>query len=99
MREYVEVTWQPPSKSGGETATYYLEKQKLGTGVWEFCNDKSLTLCHYIVNELDMGEKYIFRVRAVNSKGSSPFSEESDPVVAYDGIKFGRQFFAKRWTN
>merc|ERR1712035_259863 len=46
-----------------------------------------ITLNHYIVNGLDMGEKYIFRVRAVNSKGSSAFSEASEPVCAYDGIR------------
>ena len=86
-REYVEVTWLPPSKSGGEQSTYYLEKQKLGTGVWEFCNKTAIVLTHYIANELEQGEKYIFRVRAMNSKGSSAFSEPSEPVVAYDGIR------------
>lgn len=86
-REYVEVTWAPPSKSGGEAYSYYLEKSKLGSGVWEFCNKSPITLNHYIVNGLDMGEKYIFRVRAVNSKGSSAFSEASEPVCAYDGIR------------
>ena len=86
-REYVEVTWAPPGKSGGEQVAYYLEKQKLGSGVWEFCNEKAISMNHYIVNELEMGEKYIFRVRAVNSKGSSGFSEPSEPVIAYDGIR------------
>lgn len=36
--------------------------------------------CRFICHGLITGEKYVFRVRAVNAAGLSQFSPESEPV-------------------
>lgn len=86
-RDFIEVCWQPPRHSGGDAPCYYLEKSKLGSGEWSLCNQIATKFTQFVVNGLEMGEKYIFRVRGVNQYGTSPFSDASEPVVAYDGIK------------
>lgn len=86
-RDFIEVTWQPPRKCGGDFVNYYVEKSKLGSGSWTLANQVPTKFTQFIVNNCEMGEKYIFRVRAVNQFGTSGFSEPSQPVVAYDGIK------------
>lgn len=37
-------------------------------------------ICRFICHGLITGEKYVFRVRAVNAAGLSQFSQESEPV-------------------
>lgn len=37
-------------------------------------------ICRFICHGLITGEKYVFRVRAVNAAGLSQFSPESEPV-------------------
>lgn len=37
-------------------------------------------ICRFICHGLTTGEKYVFRVRAVNAAGLSQFSQESEPV-------------------
>lgn len=37
-------------------------------------------VCRFICHGLMTGEKYVFRVRAVNAAGLSQFSPESEPV-------------------
>lgn len=41
---------------------------------------KMISLCRFICHGLVTGEKYVFRVRAVNAAGLSQFSPESEPV-------------------
>jgi hypothetical protein len=86
-RDFIEVTWCPPQKSGGDVVNYYVEKSQLGSGEWSMCNQVATKFSQYVVNGLKVGERYIFRVRAVNQYGTSPFSKASEPVAAYDGIK------------
>nr|CAB3264166.1 myomesin 1 [Phallusia mammillata] len=86
-REFVEVGWIPPAHSGGEQVRYYVEYLQLGSEVWTAANHTPVRYTRYPVGGLISGERYLFRVRAVNSNGTSPFSEPSEAVLTSDGIK------------
>nr|XP_002121915.1 titin isoform X2 [Ciona intestinalis] len=86
-REFIEVGWTPPSKSGGENVRYFLEYRQLGCEHWIQANHTPIRYTRYPVGELQQGESYMFRVRAVNSLGTSLFSQPSEPILASDGIK------------
>ena len=61
-RDYIEVTWLPPSHSGGEYVSYYIEMSLLGSGQWSICNQKPTRFTQFVCNNCSMGEKYLFRV-------------------------------------
>ncbi|KAF3836353.1 hypothetical protein F7725_028911 [Dissostichus mawsoni] len=70
----VVVSWQASSEAK-ELVGYYIEASVLDSNEWEPCNNKPVHLPWS-----DEGEKYVFRVRAVNAAGLSQFSPESEPV-------------------
>ncbi|XP_076813734.1 uncharacterized protein LOC143460109 isoform X2 [Clavelina lepadiformis] len=86
-REYIEIGWTPPAKSGGEQVRYFIENRKLGTDVWLSASNSPVRYTQYPIGELEEGEKYMFRVRAVNKFGTSTFSEPSEPILASDGMQ------------
>ncbi|XP_054478598.1 myomesin-1 [Anoplopoma fimbria] len=75
----VVVSWEA-SKEAKELVGYYIEASILDSNVWEPCNNKPVNGTRFICHGLMTGEKYIFRVRAVNAAGLSQFSPESEPV-------------------
>uniref|UniRef100_A0A3B3SBK7 Myomesin 2a n=1 Tax=Paramormyrops kingsleyae TaxID=1676925 RepID=A0A3B3SBK7_9TELE len=75
------VQWKPPVYMGKSAVTGYLiEVSKKGTGQWAAVNDKSVDHCYLKVSELEKGETYVFRVRAVNAQGIGRASDASEPV-------------------
>ncbi|XP_039260669.2 myomesin-1-like isoform X1 [Styela clava] len=86
-REYITVGWTPPFKTAGEDPMYYIEMKMVGSEGWKICNQSPITLTHYPVSGVESDQSYVFRVRAVTSRGTSQFSEESEPIIATDGIK------------
>ncbi|XP_029313356.1 M-protein, striated muscle isoform X3 [Cottoperca gobio] len=75
----VVVSWQA-SSGAKELVGYYIEGSIVGSNVWEPCNNKPVNVTRFICHGLITGEKYVFRVRAVNAAGLSQFSPESEPV-------------------
>ncbi|XP_034026868.1 myomesin-1 isoform X2 [Thalassophryne amazonica] len=75
----VVVSWEA-SRDAKELVGYYIEASVCGSNVWEPCNNKPVKVTRFICHGLVTGEKYIFRVRAVNAAGISQFSQESEPV-------------------
>ncbi|KAM6908511.1 myomesin-1-like [Lycodopsis pacificus] len=75
----VVVAWEA-SKEAKELVGYYIEGSIVGSNAWEPCNNKPVNGTRFICHGLTTGEKYIFRVRAVNAAGLSQFSPESEPV-------------------
>uniref|UniRef100_A0A3Q3K320 Myomesin-1 n=1 Tax=Monopterus albus TaxID=43700 RepID=A0A3Q3K320_MONAL len=75
----VVVSWQA-SHDAKELVGYYIEGSVVGSNVWEPCNNKPVNATRFICHGLTTGEKYVFRVRAVNAAGISQFSQESEPV-------------------
>ncbi|GAA6215102.1 M-protein, striated muscle isoform X2 [Lates japonicus] len=75
----VVVSWEA-SHDVKELIGYYIEGSIVGSNVWEPCNNKPVNGTRFICHGLMTGEKYVFRVRAVNAAGLSQFSPESEPV-------------------
>ncbi|XP_056868527.1 M-protein, striated muscle isoform X4 [Takifugu flavidus] len=75
----VVVSWEA-SRDARELVGYYIEGSIVGSQVWEPCNNKPVNGTRFICHGLTTGEKYVFRVRALNAAGLSQFSPESEPV-------------------
>ncbi|XP_075903482.1 myomesin-1 isoform X3 [Nelusetta ayraudi] len=75
----VVVSWEA-SQDAKELVGYYIECSLVGSNEWEPCNNKPVKCTRFICHGLITGEKYVFRVRAVNAAGLSQFSPESEPV-------------------
>ncbi|XP_038586040.1 M-protein, striated muscle isoform X3 [Micropterus salmoides] len=75
----VVVSWEA-SRDAKELVGYYIEGSVVGSNVWEPCNNKPVNATRFICHGLVTGEKYVFKVRAVNAAGLSQFSQESEPV-------------------
>ncbi|XP_056289460.1 myomesin-1 isoform X3 [Pseudoliparis swirei] len=84
----VVVSWEA-SKEAKELVGYYIEGSVVDSNVWEPCNNKPVNVTRFICHGLTTGEKYIFRVRAVNAAGLSQFSPESEPVEVKAAIGGG----------
>ncbi|XP_069813833.1 myomesin-1 isoform X2 [Dendropsophus ebraccatus] len=75
----VVVTWTE-SKDARELVGYYIEASIVGSGQWEPCNNNPVKGTRFICHGLLTGEKYIFRVRAVNAAGLSGYSSDSEAI-------------------
>uniref|UniRef100_A0A7N6BEX6 Myomesin 1b n=1 Tax=Anabas testudineus TaxID=64144 RepID=A0A7N6BEX6_ANATE len=84
----VVVSWEA-SRDAKELIGYYIEGSIVGSQVWEPCNNKPVNATRFICHGLITGEKYVFRVRAVNAAGLSQFSQESEPVEVKAAIGGG----------
>uniref|UniRef100_A0A8B9TR31 Myomesin-1 n=1 Tax=Anas platyrhynchos TaxID=8839 RepID=A0A8B9TR31_ANAPL len=84
----VVVTWTEPPDAK-ELVGYYIESSVVGSGHWEPCNNNPVKGTRFICHGLTNGEKYIFRVRAVNAAGLSEFSQDSEPIEVQAAIGGG----------
>uniref|UniRef100_A0A8C9N5T2 Myomesin-1 n=1 Tax=Serinus canaria TaxID=9135 RepID=A0A8C9N5T2_SERCA len=84
----VVVTWTEPPDAK-ELVGYYIESSVEGSGRWEPCNNNPVKGTRFVCHGLSTGEKYIFRVRAVNAAGLSEFSQESEPIEVKAAIGGG----------
>uniref|UniRef100_A0A3P8X3L4 Myomesin 3 n=1 Tax=Cynoglossus semilaevis TaxID=244447 RepID=A0A3P8X3L4_CYNSE len=86
-RDYVFLTWQPPSADGESPVDgYYVESQ----GQWVRCNTQIQKTCQYPVFGLEEGTWYQFRVCAVNKAGTGRPSMGSQPVFTQDPLEHTR---------
>ncbi|XP_029451613.1 myomesin-2 isoform X2 [Rhinatrema bivittatum] len=84
-KDYAIITWKPPNTvNEAPVIGYFVERCEVGTGNWIQCNDAPVKICKYPVRELNEGQSYIFRVRAVNNAGISRPSRISEAVAALD---------------
>ncbi|XP_073344175.1 myomesin-1 [Pagrus major] len=84
----VVVSWEA-SREAKELIGYYIEASVVDSNVWEPCNNKPVNGTRFICHGLTTGEKYMFRVRAVNAAGLSQFSPESEAVEVKAAIGGG----------
>ncbi|XP_078543595.1 myomesin-1 isoform X4 [Lissotriton helveticus] len=75
----VVVRWEE-SKDAKELVGYYIEASIVGSNQWEPCNNNPVKGTRFTCHGLLTGEKYIFRVRAVNAAGLSGFSKDSEAI-------------------
>uniref|UniRef100_A0A671WC93 Myomesin 3 n=1 Tax=Sparus aurata TaxID=8175 RepID=A0A671WC93_SPAAU len=87
-KDYVFLTWQPPSADGSTPVEgYYVEKYDVGQGEWVRCNVHMQKICHYPVFGLKQETLYQFRVRAVNKAGAGRPSKATEPVLTTDPLE------------
>ncbi|XP_005736130.1 myomesin-3 [Pundamilia nyererei] len=90
-KDYVFLTWQPPSADGASPVQgYYVERCDLSQGEWVRCNVDIQKICHYPVFGLKEGTLYQFRVRSVNQAGAGRPSKATKPVVTADPLEHTR---------
>ncbi|CAH1969101.1 unnamed protein product [Acanthoscelides obtectus] len=76
------LKWKPPASTGGKPITgYYVEKRERG-GEWIRVNNYPTPNTQYTVQDLREGNKYEFRVTAVNEAGPGEPSEPTEPIIA-----------------
>uniref|UniRef100_A0A4W5MLC7 Myomesin 3 n=1 Tax=Hucho hucho TaxID=62062 RepID=A0A4W5MLC7_9TELE len=81
QKDYVFLTWEPPSADGAYQVEGYFLLRKEGTGgQWVRCNDTIQKACHYPVRGLSDSTIYQFRVCAVNQAGVGRPSKGTEPV-------------------
>ncbi|XP_045464090.1 uncharacterized protein LOC123673563 [Harmonia axyridis] len=81
--DVVHICWSKPEKDGGSTVTSYLvEHRRVGTSHWLKSSSVQITTNELVVNGLEPGWRYQFRVRAENAVGLSDPSEISEPYSA-----------------
>ncbi|XP_077431645.1 myomesin-3 isoform X2 [Vanacampus margaritifer] len=95
-KDYVFLTWQPPSADGSSPLEgYYIERCDLSQGQWVRCNVHPQKACHYPVFGLKEGATYQFRVRAVNQAGVGRPSKATDPILTEDPLQHDRTMVVK----
>uniref|UniRef100_A0A3B3Z9D9 Uncharacterized protein n=1 Tax=Periophthalmus magnuspinnatus TaxID=409849 RepID=A0A3B3Z9D9_9GOBI len=84
-KDYVFLTWQPPSADGSSPVEgYYVEKYELSEEQWTRCNAQIQKVCHFPVFGLKPGAYYQFRVCAVNKAGVGRPSKPTEPILTMD---------------
>lgn len=95
-KDYVFLTWQPPSADGATPVEgYYVERCDVSEGHWVRCNVHIQKMCHYPVFGLKEGTLYQFRVRAVNKAGAGRPSKATEPILTADPLEHTRTMVVK----
>lgn len=76
------LQWNPPAFTGGKPITgYYVEKRERG-GDWSRVNNYPTPNTSFTVQDLREGNRYEFRVVAVNEAGPGKPSKPTEPITA-----------------
>uniref|UniRef100_A0A673JLD0 Myomesin-3-like n=1 Tax=Sinocyclocheilus rhinocerous TaxID=307959 RepID=A0A673JLD0_9TELE len=95
-RDYVFLSWIPPSADGAAAVQgYFIERCDIGVGKWERCNDVIQRECHYPVMGLKENTMYQFCVCAVNQAGVGRPSKPTDPILTSDPLEPSRTTVVK----
>uniref|UniRef100_H0X1R5 Myomesin 2 n=1 Tax=Otolemur garnettii TaxID=30611 RepID=H0X1R5_OTOGA len=86
-RNYVVLSWEPPTPRGKDPLMYFIEKSVVGSGTWQRVNAQTAVRSpRYAVFDLAEGKSYVFRVLSANKHGLSDPSEITSPIQAQDTI-------------
>lgn len=81
----VTLGWEKPEHDGGSRLTaYVVEACKFGTDKWMKVATLKMTDFEYTITALTENEQFLFRVRAVNSRGQSEPKELVSPVTVQE---------------
>lgn len=89
-RRHADLKWTAPKNDGGAPITgYIIEKKDQFSSKWQKAVEVPGNKLEASVPDLIEGQKYQFRVRAVNKGGQSKPSQPSETLLAKD--RFGKQ--------
>lgn len=81
----VTLGWEKPEHDGGSRLIgYIVEACKAGTEKWMKVANLKLTDFEYTIDKLNENEQYLFRVRALNSRGVGEAKEIVTPVTVQE---------------
>lgn len=84
-KDHADLKWAPPKNDGGAPVEkYIIEKKDPITGKWHKAVEVPGNKTEARVPDLQEGQKYSFRVKAVNKGGESKPSPPSDTITAKD---------------
>lgn len=84
-KDHAVITWKAPESDGGAPITgYIIEKKDNNTTKWTKALETKTPKCEARIPDLVEGQKYQFRVKAVNKAGPSKPSQASDTLLAKD---------------
>jgi len=96
------LKWKAPEDDGGAPITHYqLERMDLDSGRWVPCGEAPADAEEAVVDGLQEGKQYKFRVRAVNKEGQSE-ALESEAVTAKNPYRVPdppRELVIDDWDN
>lgn len=82
-KDFVDLKWEPPIRDGGAPITgYIIEKKDKYNPNWVEAAQVLGNVCQGKVKGLHEGDKYEFRVRAVNKAGPGAPSDSTGPHLA-----------------
>uniref|UniRef100_A0AAY4A161 Myomesin 1 n=1 Tax=Denticeps clupeoides TaxID=299321 RepID=A0AAY4A161_9TELE len=89
-KNYVVLSWKPPSEKGHEGVMYYVEKVSdcvAGTDSWQRVNtDIPVKSPRFALFDLAEGKSYSFRVRCCNSAGVGEPSDATEATTVGDKL-------------
>lgn len=78
----ITLAWEKPLHDGGSKLTgYIIETCKFGTERWMTVTTLKSTVLEHTITSLNESEQYLFRIRAINSRGISEPREIVSPVT------------------
>lgn len=83
-KSHVDLKWKAPKNDGGAPIEKYIIEKKDQYGKWQKAVEVPGTKTDARVPDLVEGQKYQFRVKAINKGGQSKPSEPSDTLIAKD---------------
>ena len=80
--DHFDLKWDEPRNDGGSKITgYIIEKRTVGDDIWTKAAEVKSKLEFGTVKGVEVGETYVFRVRAVNAAGPGQPGPESDNMT------------------
>uniref|UniRef100_A0A3B1JHG6 Myomesin 3 n=1 Tax=Astyanax mexicanus TaxID=7994 RepID=A0A3B1JHG6_ASTMX len=86
-RDYVFLSWKPPSADGAAPVQGYYIERSVGLLKWSRCNEVVQKVCYYPVMGLQENTMYQFRVCAVNQAGVGRPSKPTEPILTSDPME------------
>ncbi|XP_015183294.1 PREDICTED: twitchin isoform X5 [Polistes dominula] len=83
-KNHVDLKWKAPKNDGGAPIEKYIVEKKDQYGKWQKALEVPGNKTDARVPDLVEGQKYQFRIKAVNKGGQSKPSEPSDTLIAKD---------------
>ncbi|XP_077592599.1 myomesin-1 [Stigmatopora nigra] len=86
-KNYLVLSWKPPSDKGLEGVMYYVEKCVSGTDSWQRVNTEiPVKSPRFALFDLAEGNSYSFRVRCCNAAGVGEPSEPTEATTVGDKL-------------